>query len=135
MRTSFEVTYPFSDQIMGKATGSATTHSGQQRATNAAVDDGLFTEQEPCPPSTKGAEFHSPKGVQMGVEEGYGSKPVTSIPRRRFKHIAKRLVKPTAICKSPFVSQCVSQFPKISHEERVVADYALSEAGDPRYVT
>ncbi|RVW99508.1 uncharacterized protein LOC100852586 isoform X1 [Vitis vinifera] len=121
--------HPFSDQLMGKGSGSATTRSGQQRATNAAADDGPSTEQEPCPPSTEGAEFHSPKGVQIGVEEGHGSKLVKSTPRRRFKHTTKRLVKPAAIC--PFVSQCVRQFPKISHEERMVADYALSEGGDP----
>ena len=124
--------HPFSDQLMGKGSGSATTRSGQQRATNAAADDGPSTEQEPCPPSTEGAEFHSPKGVQIGVEEGHGSKLVKSTPRRRFKHTTKRLVKPAAIC--PFVSQCVRQFPKISHEERMVADYALSEGGDPRYL-
>ena len=72
-------------------------------------------DQQPCPPSTKGAEFHSPKGVQMGVQESCGSKQVTLTPRRRFKHTAKRLVKLAAIFKSPFVSQCVRLFPKINH--------------------
>ncbi|RVW81070.1 hypothetical protein CK203_045420 [Vitis vinifera] len=54
-------------------------------------------------------------------------------PRRRFKHTTKRLVKPAAICKSPFVSQCVQLFPKISQQERLVADYALSKDDEPRY--
>ncbi|KAL6347449.1 hypothetical protein AAG906_025164 [Vitis piasezkii] len=99
--------HPCSDQIMGKGTGAASKHSGQQRATSAAVDDGPFIDQQPCPPSTKGAEFHSPKGVQMGVQESCGSKQVTLTPRRRFKHTAKRLVKLAAIFKSPFVSQCL----------------------------
>ncbi|XP_059595340.1 uncharacterized protein LOC109122994 [Vitis vinifera] len=31
----------------------------------------------------------------------------------------------------PFVAQCVKQFPKIPHADRVVADYALAEMGDP----
>ncbi|KAL6347714.1 hypothetical protein AAG906_026243 [Vitis piasezkii] len=101
--------HPCSDQIMGKGTGAASKHSGQQRATSAAVDDGPFIDQQPCPPSTKGAEFHSPKRVQMGVQES-GS---------------KQLVKLAAIFKSPFVSQCVRLFPKISHQESLLADYAL----------
>ncbi|KAL6329683.1 hypothetical protein AAG906_026420 [Vitis piasezkii] len=67
----------------------------------------------------------------MGVQEGCGSKQVTPTPRWRFKHTAKRLVKPATICKSPFVSQCVQLFPKISQQERLVVDYALSEDGKP----
>ena len=127
--------HPCSDQIMGKGTGAASKHSGQQRATSAVVDDGPFIDQQPCPPSTKGAEFHSPKGVQMGVKESCGSKQVTLTPRRRFKHIAKRLVKLAAIFKSPFVSQCVRLFPKINHQQSLLADYALTEDGEPRYFT
>ncbi|RVW20939.1 hypothetical protein CK203_110956 [Vitis vinifera] len=34
-------------------------------------------------------------------------------------------------CKSPFVAQCVKQFPKIPHADRVVVNYALVEIGDP----
>ncbi|RVW94862.1 hypothetical protein CK203_034612 [Vitis vinifera] len=69
--------------------------------------------------------------VQMGVQGGCGNKQPSPTPRRRFKHTAKRLVKPAAIFKSPFVSQCVQLFPKISQQERLVADYALSEDGEP----
>ena len=55
--------HPCSDQVMGKRTDATRTHSGQQRGTTTAVDDGPFIDQQPCPPSTKGAEFDSPKGV------------------------------------------------------------------------
>ncbi|RVW92860.1 hypothetical protein CK203_040503 [Vitis vinifera] len=34
---------------------------------------------------------------------------------RRFKRTAKRIVKHSPTCKSPFVMQCVKQFPKIPH--------------------
>ena len=127
--------HPCSDEMMGKRTGVASTHSGQQRVTDAAVDDGPCIDHDTCPPTQKSVELQSLKGVQMGVQEGCGSKQPSPTPRRRFKHIGKRLVKPTAICKSPFVSQCVQLFPKISQQERLVADYVLSENGEPRYFT
>ncbi|XP_034677816.1 sentrin-specific protease 1-like [Vitis riparia] len=50
---------------------------------------------------------------------------------KRYKRTAKRIVKRPPTCKSPFVAQCVKQFPKIPHADRVVADYALAEMGDP----
>ncbi|KAL6325943.1 hypothetical protein AAG906_038434 [Vitis piasezkii] len=109
----------------------ASTHSGQQRVIDAAVDDGPCIDHDTFPPSQKSVELQSLKGVQIGVQEGCGSKEPSPTPRRRVKHIAKRLVKPAAICKSPFVSQCVQLFPKISQQERLVADYALSEDGEP----
>ena len=127
--------HPCSDEMMRKGTGAASTHSGQQRVTDAAVDDGPCIDHDTCPPTQKSVELQSLKGVQMGVQEGCRSKQPSPTPRRRFKHTAKRLVKPTAICKSPFVSQCVQLFPKISQQERLVADYALSEDGEPRYLT
>ncbi|KAL6333024.1 hypothetical protein AAG906_020044 [Vitis piasezkii] len=99
--------HPCSDEMIGKGTGAASTHSGQQRVSGAAVDDGA------C------------------VQEDCGSKQVTPTPRQRFKHTAKRLVKLATICKSPFVSQCVQLFPKINQQERLVADYALSEDSEP----
>ncbi|KAL6328637.1 hypothetical protein AAG906_003322 [Vitis piasezkii] len=88
-------------------------------------DDGPCIDHDTFPPSQKSAELQSLKGVQMGVQEGCGSKQPSPTPRRRFKHTTKRLVKPAAICKSPFVSQCVQLFPKISQQERLVADYVF----------
>lgn len=35
---------------------------------------------------------------------------------------------------SPFIMQCVKQFPKIPHVDRVVMDYALVENSDPKYL-
>ena len=127
--------HPCSDEMMGKGTGATNTHSGQQRVTGAAVDDGTCIDYHTCPPSQKSVELQSPKGMQMGVQEGCGSKQVTPTPRRRFKHTAKRFVKPAVICKSPFISQCVQLFPKISQQERLVTDYELLEDGEPRYLT
>ena len=90
---------------------------------------------EKLPPSQKSAELQSLEGVQIGVQEGRGSKEPSPTPRWRVKHTAKGLVKPATIFKSPFVSQCVQLFPKISQQERLVADYVLSENGEPRYFT
>ena len=71
----------------------------------------------------------------MDVQEDCGSKQFTPTPRQRFKHTMKRLVKPAVISKSPFVSQCVRPFPKISHQERLVIDYALAKDDELRYFT
>ena len=89
--------HPCSDEMMGKGTGATNTHSGQQRVTGAAVDDGTCIDYHTCPPSQKSVELQSPKGMQMGVQEGCGSQQVTPTPRRRFKHTTKRLVKLAAI--------------------------------------
>ena len=105
--------HPCSDEMIRKGTDAASIHSGQQRVTGATVDDGPCIDHDTCPPSQKSVELQSLKGVQMGVQEGCGSKQVTPTPRRRFKHTMKWLVKPAAIFKSPFVSQCVQPFPKI----------------------
>ena len=106
--------HPCSDQVMRKGTGVGKTHYEQQRSTIAALDDDPFIGQESCPLSKKGAEFDSPKGVKIGVQEGSGSNMVIPTSRRRYKQTAKRLVKPATLCKSPFVSQCLRLFPKIS---------------------
>ena len=127
--------HPCSDEMMRKGSGAASTHSSQQRVTDAVVDDGPCIDHNTCPPSQKSVELQSLKGVQMGVQEGCGSKQPSPTPKRRFKHTTKRLVKPAAICKSPFVSQCVKLFPKINQQERLIADYALSKDGEPRYLT
>ena len=127
--------HPYSDEMIGKGTGATNTHFGQQRVTGAAVDDGPCIDHHTCPLSQKSVELQSLKGVQMGVQEGCGSKQPSPTPRQRFKHTAKMLVEPAAICKSPFVSQCVQLFPKINQQERLIADYALSKDGEPRYLT
>ncbi|KAL6348456.1 hypothetical protein AAG906_007388 [Vitis piasezkii] len=69
--------------------------------------------------------------AKIGFEEDGGNNLVIPTSRRRYKQTMKRLVKPASICKSPFVSQCLGQFPKISHQERLVVDYALAEDGEP----
>ena len=65
---------------------------------------------------------------------GSGSQALKPSSMKTFKRAGKRIVKRPPTCKSPFVAQCVKQFPKISHVDRVVADYALAEIGDPRYI-
>ncbi|KAL6331864.1 hypothetical protein AAG906_020211 [Vitis piasezkii] len=62
---------------------------------------------------------------------GSGSQTPKPSSMKRYKRTAKRIVKRSPACKSPFVAQCVKQFPKIPHADRVVADYALAEMGDP----
>ncbi|KAL6326893.1 hypothetical protein AAG906_012169 [Vitis piasezkii] len=84
--------HPCSDEMMRKGTGAASTHSAKKESL-CGVDDGPCIDHDTCPPSQKSAELQSLKGVQMAF----------SYPRRRFKHIAKRLVKLAAICKSPFI--------------------------------
>ena len=73
--------------------------------------------------------------VKIGFEEGNGNNPIIPTSRRRYKHTVKKLVKPTTICKSPFVSQCLRLFPKISHKKRLVVDYALKKDGELGYFT
>ena len=82
-----------------------------------------------------GAEFDSPEVLEIDAKEGNDSKPIISTSRQRYKRIAKRLVKSTNIFKSLFVSQCLTQFPKITHQERLVADFALVKDSDSRYFT
>ena len=65
---------------------------------------------------------------------GSGSQALKPSSMRRFKRTGKRIVKCPPTCKSPFVAQCVKQFPKIPHVDRVVANYALEKIGDPRYI-
>ena len=64
---------------------------------------------------------------------GSGNQAPKPSSMKRYKRTAKRIVKHPPACKSPFFAQCVKQFPKIPHADRVVADYALAEMGDPRY--
>ncbi|RVW62981.1 hypothetical protein CK203_059297 [Vitis vinifera] len=52
----------------------------------------------------------------------------------KYKRTGRRIVKRPAICKSPFVAQCLKLFPKISHKDRLVADFALDEDADPSEV-
>ncbi|WJZ84496.1 hypothetical protein VitviT2T_004098 [Vitis vinifera] len=52
----------------------------------------------------------------------------------KYKRTGRRIVKRLAICKSPFVAQCLKLFPKISHKDRLVADFALDEDADPSEV-
>ena len=97
------------------------------------------TDSQPLPSQS---HVESSLPPELRVEEalendgvgGSGSQSVRPSSMRRFKRTAKRIVKRPPTCKSLFVAQCVKQFPKIPHVDRVVADYALAENCDPRYI-
>ncbi|KAJ9678776.1 hypothetical protein PVL29_020850 [Vitis rotundifolia] len=98
------------------------------------------TYSEPLVPQSQ-AEASLPAEVTVVTVEdaqegegagGSGSQAPKPSSMKRYKWTAKRIVKRPPACKSPFVAQCVKQFPKIPHADRVVADYALAEMGDPR---
>ena len=120
---------------MGHSIDSLRTHSPMENDTTTAIDDSPLLGQHSGALSNYGANFDSPKEVGINAEEGSNSKPVILTSRWRYKRIAKMIVKPTAICKPLFVSQCLTQFPKITHQERLVANFALAKDGDPRYFT
>ncbi|RVW92731.1 hypothetical protein CK203_042572 [Vitis vinifera] len=109
--------HPYSDEMIGKGTGATNTHFGQQRVTGAAVDDGPCIDHHTCPLSQKSVELQSLKGVQMGVQEGCGSKQPSPTPRQRFKHTAKMLVEPAAICKSPSSLNVFNYFLKSANKK------------------
>ncbi|RVX18279.1 hypothetical protein CK203_006642 [Vitis vinifera] len=97
------------------------------------------TYSEPLVPQSQ-AEASLPAEVTVVIVEdaeegegvgGSGSQAPKPSSMKRYKRTAKRIVKRPPACKSPFVAQCVKQFPKIPHADRVVADYALAEMGDP----
>lgn len=50
----------------------------------------------------------------------------------KYKWTGRQIVKRVAIFKYPFVAQCLKLFLKISHQDRLVADFALTEDADPR---
>ncbi|RVW75021.1 Ubiquitin-like-specific protease 1A [Vitis vinifera] len=87
------------------------------------------THSEPMAPQSH-AEASLPP--QVTIEEarecdrvgGSGDQAIKPSSIKRFKRTCKRIVKRPPTCKSPFVTQCVKQFPKIPHAHRVVADYA-----------
>ena len=97
------------------------------------------THSEPVAPQSH-AETSLPP--QVTVEEtrecdgagGSGNQALKPSSMKRFKRTTKRIVKCPPTCKSLFIAQCVKQFLKIPHADRVVADYALAEIGDPRYI-
>ena len=78
----------------------------------------VATHSEPVAPQSH-AEASLPP--QVTVEEarecdgagGNGSQALKPSSMKRFKRIAKRIVKRPPTCKSSFVAQCVKQFPKI----------------------
>ena len=99
------------------------------------------TYSEPLVPQSQ-AEASLPAEVTVVTVEdaeegegagGSGSQAPKPSSMKRYKRTAKRIVKRPPTCKSPFVAQCVKQFPKIPHADQVVADYALAKMGDPRY--
>ncbi|XP_034675492.1 putative ubiquitin-like-specific protease 1B [Vitis riparia] len=94
------------------------------------------TYSEPLVPQSQ-AQASLPAEVTVEDAEegedagGSGTQAPKPSSMKRYKQTAKRIVKRPPACKSPFVAQCVKQFPKIPHADRVVADYALAEMGDP----
>ena len=97
------------------------------------------THSEPMVPQSHAEASLPPQVTVEEVREcdvvgGSGSEALKLSSIKRFKRTDKRIVKNPPTCKSSFVAQCVKQFPKIPHADRVVADYALAEIGDPRYI-
>ncbi|RVW18574.1 hypothetical protein CK203_107941 [Vitis vinifera] len=91
-----------------------------------------------APQSHAQSSLQSELGVGEEVENvgagASGSQSVILLSILRYKQTAKRILKCTAICKSPFVMQCLKQFLKIPHQDRVIANYALIEDVDPSEV-
>ena len=98
------------------------------------------THSEPMAPQSHAEASLPPQVTIKEVREcdkvgGSGNQAIKPSSIKRFKRTCKRIVKRLPTCKSPFVTQCVKQFPKIPHAHLVVADYALAEIGDPRYIS
>ena len=51
-----------------------------------------------------------------------------------YKQRSRRMVKPSAILKSPFVDNCQQQLKKLIHKERLVANYVFENGKDEEYV-
>ncbi|RVW29366.1 hypothetical protein CK203_108785 [Vitis vinifera] len=98
------------------------------------------TYSEPLVPQSQAEASFLAKVTVVTVEDaeegegagGSGNQAPKPSLIKRYKRTTKRIVKRPPACKSPFVAQCVKQFLKIPHADRVVADYALAEMGDPR---
>ncbi|WKA01642.1 hypothetical protein VitviT2T_019913 [Vitis vinifera] len=94
------------------------------------------TDSQPLPPQSHAKSSLPPElRVEEALENdgtgGNGSQSVRPSSMRRFKQTTKRIIKRPLPCKSLFFAQCVKQFPKIPHVDRIVADYALVENCDP----
>ena len=105
-------------QFMEHSISSLRTHSPMENDTTILVDASPLFSPHSVAPSNYGVDFDSLENMGIDVEEGSGSKPIIPTPRRRYKWTVKRIVKFVAICKSLFVSQCLTQFLKITHQER-----------------
>ena len=97
------------------------------------------THSEPVAPQSHAKASLPPQVIVKEAREcdgagGSGNQALKPSSMKRFKRTTKRIVKCPPTCKSPFVAQCVKQFPKIPHVDRVVTDYALAEISDPRYI-
>ncbi|KAL6342744.1 hypothetical protein AAG906_016578 [Vitis piasezkii] len=93
------------------------THSPMENDTIILVDASPLFSPHSVAPSNYGVDFDSLEKVGIDAEEGSGSKPIIPTSRRRYKWTTKRIVKFAAICKSLFVTQCLTQFLKITHQE------------------
>lgn len=67
------------------------------------------------------------QNVGTVASRSYSNTPTSS---RKYKRIGRRIVKRPAICKSPFAAQCLNLFQKISHQDRLVTNFALAEDAD-----
>ena len=89
-----------------------------EKDTIILVDASPLFSPHSVAPSNYGVDFDSLEKVGIDAEEGSGSKPIIPTSRRRYKWTTKRIVKFAAICKSLFVTQWLTQFLKITHQER-----------------
>ena len=70
---------------------------------------------------------------RMDVDEGLkscGKIDTTLIYKRR----SGRMVKPSAVLKSPFVDNCQKQFKRLACKERLVANYVFANVRDKEHV-
>ena len=69
----------------------------------------------------------------MHVDEGLkscGKVDTTMIYKRR----SRRMVKPSAVLKSPFVDNFQKQFKRVTRKERLVGNYVFENGRDEEYV-
>ena len=71
------------------------------------------------------------KCVEMDAKDDAGNSSLrVATNNTREKRMARRLVKRTAACKSPFVQQCAQEYPRLSPKQKCVADFTLDPKGD-----
>ena len=105
------------------------------------VDDGNKPATEPMTPhyeapTSEGCSFVSTprskieKCVEVDAKDDAENSSMKVETKKREKRMARRLVKRAATCKSPFVQQCVQEYPRLSPKHKLVADFTLNPKGD-----